>query len=74
MIAKGLKEYSTGITLVHFAKPDSCEDYLNKEWIELFKEAGFKQVVPEFENHAHKGNKILQLVYIHEKNNETQVQ
>lgn len=51
--------YKAGVTLIHFAP------WTNSRWKELFKEAGFKQVLPEFKNHVHPGTMITQLVYVH---------
>lgn len=56
-----------GLVIAHFVKPNGGKEYTSKEWIESLMEAGFKEGIPEFENHVHPGNMIRQLYYVHAK-------
>lgn len=56
-----------GMSVIHFVRHAGQDKFQGYQWIPIFLEAGFQQLLPEFENHVHPGNMILQLVKVHSK-------
>lgn len=56
-----------GLSIAHFVKYAGTTSFTSSDWMDGFIKAGWKQVIPDFENPVHPGNIIRQLMYVHSK-------